>query len=168
MGSIGPSAIQPGPCAQRLPFIPLPEVTSWKFCNARKGDTRLVPVPDYTVGVLKLPNQAPRVSGESLQTCVSWRCPDGTQHLFCWPILAVSGQSLASNGPVVDSRDMNLVFGHTEATHNKLFISNPTKYTVEPSWSLVVVWPPFELLHRALTTIVFTQYCSMRPLAKAS
>ncbi|GFV46434.1 hypothetical protein TNCV_3233231 [Trichonephila clavipes] len=29
MGSIGPSAIQPGPCAQRLPFIPLPVVTSW-------------------------------------------------------------------------------------------------------------------------------------------
>ncbi|GFU78112.1 hypothetical protein TNCV_3284381 [Trichonephila clavipes] len=28
-GSIGPSAIQPGPCAQRLPFIPLSEVTSW-------------------------------------------------------------------------------------------------------------------------------------------
>ncbi|GFV82157.1 uncharacterized protein TNCV_2790551 [Trichonephila clavipes] len=29
MGSFGPSAIQPGPCAQRLLFIPLPEVTSW-------------------------------------------------------------------------------------------------------------------------------------------
>ncbi|GFU63579.1 hypothetical protein TNCV_4256201 [Trichonephila clavipes] len=25
----------------------------------------------------------------------------------------------ASNGPVVDSRDLNLVFGHTEATSNK-------------------------------------------------
>ncbi|GFU25814.1 hypothetical protein TNCV_5103741 [Trichonephila clavipes] len=76
------------------------------------------------VDAVKLPNQAPRVSGESLQTCVAWRCPDGTQHLFCWPILAVSGQSLALNGPVVYSRDLNLVFGHTEATHNKFFFSS--------------------------------------------
>ncbi|GFY01716.1 hypothetical protein TNCV_1467081 [Trichonephila clavipes] len=68
---------------------------------------------------LKRSNQAPKVSGESLQTCVPWHCPDGTQHFFCWPILAVSGQSLASNGPVVDSRGLNLVFGHTKATHNK-------------------------------------------------
>ncbi|GFT29648.1 hypothetical protein TNCV_4890801 [Trichonephila clavipes] len=113
------------------------------------------------VDALKLPHHASRVSGESLQTWVAWRCPDGTQHLFCWPILAVSGQSLASNGPVVDSRDLNLVFGHMEATHNKLFLSSPTKYTVEPSWPLVLVWPPFELLHCALTTIVFTQYCRM-------
>ncbi|GFT12725.1 hypothetical protein TNCV_5094751 [Trichonephila clavipes] len=83
------------------------------------------------VEALKLPNQAPKVSGESLQMCVAWRCPDGTQHLFCWPILAVSGQSLASNGLAVRSRDLNLVFGHTEATHSKLFLSNTTKFTVE-------------------------------------
>ncbi|GFX83673.1 hypothetical protein TNCV_349371 [Trichonephila clavipes] len=57
--------------------------------------------------------------GESLQKCVVWHCPDGTQLLFCWPILVVSGQSLASNGPVVDSRYLNLVFGHVEATPNK-------------------------------------------------
>ncbi|GFY04341.1 hypothetical protein TNCV_4414291 [Trichonephila clavipes] len=81
----------------------------------------------------KLLNQPPRVSGESLQTGVVWGCPDGTQHLFCWPIVAVSGQSLASNSPVVDSRDLNLVFGLTLATHNKLFFSSPTKYTEEPS-----------------------------------
>ncbi|GFV64629.1 hypothetical protein TNCV_850781 [Trichonephila clavipes] len=85
----------------------------------KKGGNRLVPGPDYMVDALKLPNQAPRVSGESLQTYMAWRCPDGTQHLFCWPILAVSGQSLASNGPVVDSRNLNLVFGNTGATHNK-------------------------------------------------
>ncbi|GFV84280.1 DUF4817 domain-containing protein [Trichonephila clavipes] len=54
---------------------------------------------------LKLPNQAPRGSGESLQKCVAWRCPDETQLLFCWPILAVSGRSLASYGPVVDRSD---------------------------------------------------------------
>ncbi|GFS69851.1 hypothetical protein TNCV_3101591 [Trichonephila clavipes] len=71
------------------------------------------------VDALKLPNQASRGSGESLQKCVTWRCPEGTQRLFCWPILAISGQSLASNGPVVDSRDLNLVFGHAEATPNK-------------------------------------------------
>ncbi|GFT47412.1 hypothetical protein TNCV_3749711 [Trichonephila clavipes] len=71
------------------------------------------------VDALKLPNQAPRGSGKSLQKCVAWRCPDGTQHLFCWPILAISGQSLASNSPVVDSRDLNLVSGHAEATPTK-------------------------------------------------
>ncbi|GFT92949.1 hypothetical protein TNCV_740921 [Trichonephila clavipes] len=74
--------------------------------------------------------------------------------------VAVFGQSLASNGPVVDSRYLNLVFGSTEATHNKLFLSSPTKFT-EPSWMLVLVWPPFELLRRALTTIVLAQYCCM-------
>ncbi|GFW54814.1 hypothetical protein TNCV_2654541 [Trichonephila clavipes] len=100
------------------------------------------------VDALKLPNQAPKVSGESIQTCVAWRCLDGTQ-LFCWPILAVFNRSLASNGPVIDSRNLNLVFGHTEATHNKLFLSSPTKYTVEPSWPLVLAWPPFELFHSA-------------------
>ncbi|GFT53238.1 hypothetical protein TNCV_4233341 [Trichonephila clavipes] len=63
----------------------------------------------------------------------AWRYPGGTQFLFCWQILAVSGQPLASNGPVVDSRDMHLVFGHTEATHNKLFLSSHSKYTLESS-----------------------------------
>ncbi|GFV94836.1 hypothetical protein TNCV_1028341 [Trichonephila clavipes] len=126
-----------------------------------KGGNSLVLRPDYMVDALKFPNQAPRFSGDSIQTCVAWRCPDGTQHLFCWPILAVSSQSLASNCPVVDSRDLNLVFGHTEATLNKLFLSSPIKYTIEPSWSLVLVWPPIALLHRSLTTIVFTQHCRM-------
>ncbi|GFW98803.1 hypothetical protein TNCV_2837641 [Trichonephila clavipes] len=81
-----------------------------------KGGNRLVPGLDYMVDALKLPKQ---VSGESLQTCVAWRCYGRTQHFFWWPILAVSGQFLASNGPVVDSRDLNLVFGHAEATPNK-------------------------------------------------
>ncbi|GFV86988.1 hypothetical protein TNCV_2199391 [Trichonephila clavipes] len=90
---------------------------------------------------LKLPNQDSRDSEESLQTCVAGHCPDETQHNFCWPILALSGQSLASNGLVVDRRYLNLVFGHTEVTHNKLFLSCPTKYTVEPSWPLVLAWP---------------------------
>ncbi|GFS98961.1 hypothetical protein TNCV_3896511 [Trichonephila clavipes] len=84
-----------------------------------KGGNRLVSGPDLMVDALKLPNQATRVSGESLQTCLAWRCPDGTQYFFCWSILAVSGKSLVSKGPVVDSRDLNLVFGHTEVTHNK-------------------------------------------------
>ncbi|GFY24907.1 hypothetical protein TNCV_2690981 [Trichonephila clavipes] len=101
-----------------------------------KGGNHLVLGLGYMVDVLKFPNQAPRVSGESLQTCVAWNWPDGTQHLFCWPILAVSGQSLASNGSVANSRDMNLVFGHPEATHNKLFLSSPTKYAVHLSGHL--------------------------------
>ncbi|GFV17435.1 hypothetical protein TNCV_2901471 [Trichonephila clavipes] len=53
-----------------------------------------VPDPDYIVDALKLPKQAPGVSGDLIQTCVVWRCPDGTQHLFCWQILAVSVQLL--------------------------------------------------------------------------
>ncbi|GFU62876.1 hypothetical protein TNCV_3520131 [Trichonephila clavipes] len=61
-----------------------------------KGGNRLVPGPDYMVDALRLPNQAPRVSGESIQTCVTGRSPDGTQHLFGWPILAVSGQSVTN------------------------------------------------------------------------
>ncbi|GFU07434.1 hypothetical protein TNCV_2203771 [Trichonephila clavipes] len=85
----------------------------------KKGGNHLVPGADYMVDALKLPNQAPRVSGESLQKSLAWRCPDGTQHLLCWRILAISSQSLASNGPVIDSRYLNLVFYHTEATPNK-------------------------------------------------
>ncbi|GFS58589.1 hypothetical protein TNCV_111891 [Trichonephila clavipes] len=133
---------------------------SGRFKIREKGGNRLVPGPDYIVDALKLLIQAPRVSGESLQTCGSWRCPDGTQH-FCWPILAISSQSLASNSSVDDSRYLNLMFGHTETTHNKLFLSSPTKYTIKPSWLLVLVWPPFELFHRTFTTIVFAQYCRM-------
>ncbi|GFW39200.1 hypothetical protein TNCV_1831901 [Trichonephila clavipes] len=84
-----------------------------------KGGNRLVPGSDYMVDSIQLPNQAPRVSGESLQERVAWRCPDGKQPLFCWSILAVSGQLLALNGPVDDSRDLNLVIGPTEATNDK-------------------------------------------------
>ncbi|GFT03708.1 hypothetical protein TNCV_1102501, partial [Trichonephila clavipes] len=63
---------------------------SESFAIREKGGNRLVPGPDYMVDALKLSNQAPRTSGESIQTYVDWRCPDGTQHLFCWLILAVS------------------------------------------------------------------------------
>ncbi|GFU80071.1 hypothetical protein TNCV_579511 [Trichonephila clavipes] len=105
-----------------------------------KKANRLVSGLDYMVDALKLPNQAPRVPRESIQTCVAWRCPGGTRHLFYWRILAISCQSLASNGPAVDSRYLNLVFGHRKATQNKLFLSSsPAKYTVESSWPLVLV-----------------------------
>ncbi|GFX30181.1 hypothetical protein TNCV_1962881 [Trichonephila clavipes] len=83
-----------------------------------KDVNHLVPGPSIPVDAIKRLNQAPRVSGESLQMCVAWRC-HGKKHLFCWSILPISGQSLASNGPVADSRDLNLVFGPTEATNNK-------------------------------------------------
>ncbi|GFU34355.1 hypothetical protein TNCV_1991451 [Trichonephila clavipes] len=127
----------------------------------KKGDNHLVLGPDYMIDALKLHNQTPRGYGELLQKYVFWRCPDGTQQLFCWSILAICGQSLALNSPVVNNRYMNLVFGHAEATLNKRFLSSPTKYTVESSWPLVLVWSQIELLHRTLTTIVFTQYCRM-------
>ncbi|GFY11671.1 hypothetical protein TNCV_4231401 [Trichonephila clavipes] len=64
---------------------------SGSFAMREKGDHRLVPGPDFMVDALKLPNQDLRDSGESLQKSVAWRCPDGTRHLFCWPILVVSG-----------------------------------------------------------------------------
>ncbi|GFX75548.1 hypothetical protein TNCV_4714551 [Trichonephila clavipes] len=92
------------------------------------------------VDALKLPKQAPRISSKSLQTCVAWRCPDGTQHLFCCPKFWPRFWSIvSSNGPVVDSRYPNLVFGHTKATHNKLFLSSLAKCTVEPSRPLVLI-----------------------------
>ncbi|GFT66167.1 hypothetical protein TNCV_650191 [Trichonephila clavipes] len=53
------------------------------FAKREKGGNRLVSGPKFMVDALKLPNQAPRGSGESLQKSVAWRCPDGTQHLFC-------------------------------------------------------------------------------------
>ncbi|GFU41108.1 hypothetical protein TNCV_1058401 [Trichonephila clavipes] len=84
-----------------------------------KCGNHLVPSPDYLVTALKLPNKVPRGSVESLQKCMAWFCPDGTQQLFCWTIMSISGQLLTSNGPVVDSRDQNLVFGHAETTSNK-------------------------------------------------
>ncbi|GFX54413.1 hypothetical protein TNCV_3825121 [Trichonephila clavipes] len=102
-----------------------------------KGIIHLVPDTYYAVDALKPPNQASRVSGESLQTCMNKPCLDGVQHLFCWPILVLSVQTLASNCPVIDSRNLNLVFGYTEVNHYKGFVSNSTKYTVEPSWSFV-------------------------------
>ncbi|GFT55291.1 hypothetical protein TNCV_4611591 [Trichonephila clavipes] len=132
-----------------------PPLAFGSFVMREKGGNCLVPSPNYMVDALKLPNQAPRVSGESLQICMAGHCPDGTQHLFCWLILAIFGQSLALNGPIVDRRYLNSVFGHTEVTHNKLSLSSSTKYIVEPFWPLALVLPPFELLHRALTTIVF-------------
>ncbi|GFV84851.1 hypothetical protein TNCV_4298331 [Trichonephila clavipes] len=72
-----------------------------------KVGNRLVSGSDYMVDALKLLNQTSRASGKSIQTCVAWSCPDGTQFLFFGPIQAVSGQSLCPNDPVVDSRDLN-------------------------------------------------------------
>ncbi|GFX18830.1 hypothetical protein TNCV_4143511 [Trichonephila clavipes] len=64
----------------------------------------------------------PRDYGELLWKYVFWCSPYGTQHLFCWLILVISGQSLTSNGPVIDNRDLNLVFGHAEATPLKMIL----------------------------------------------
>ncbi|GFW89239.1 hypothetical protein TNCV_2686721 [Trichonephila clavipes] len=101
-------------------FIMTLSEKSWLLLEVLQCQKKVVIAgPDYMVDALKLPNEASRGSGESLQKCVAWRCPDGTQHLFCWQILAISGQSLASNNPVVDSRDLNLVFYHAETTFNK-------------------------------------------------
>ncbi|GFW25597.1 hypothetical protein TNCV_1308581 [Trichonephila clavipes] len=76
----------------KLPQQLLDNVVQRSFAMREKGGNHLVPGPGYMVDALKFPNQASRVSGESLQTVVAWRCLNGTQHLFCWPILAFSGQ----------------------------------------------------------------------------
>ncbi|GFU22251.1 hypothetical protein TNCV_4855971 [Trichonephila clavipes] len=123
-----------------------------------EGRNHLVPGPDFLVHALKLPNLASRVYGESLQKRVAWCCPGSPTPLLLANSDHFRSIVLASNGPVVDSRNQNLVFGHAEATPNKLFLSNPTKYTVELSWPLLLVCPSFELLHRHLTTIIFAQY----------
>ncbi|GFT42563.1 hypothetical protein TNCV_1788011 [Trichonephila clavipes] len=60
-----------------------PHLYNGSFAMREKGSSRLVPGRDYIVDALKLPNQVPRGSDESLQKCVAWRCPDGTQLLFC-------------------------------------------------------------------------------------
>ncbi|GFX37849.1 hypothetical protein TNCV_1823061 [Trichonephila clavipes] len=70
------------------------------------------------VDALKLLNQAPRVSGESLQTCVAWRCPGETQHFSSWPVLTISSKLLASNGPAVDRRDLNLFSVWPNGSHS--------------------------------------------------
>ncbi|GFV48348.1 hypothetical protein TNCV_2479131 [Trichonephila clavipes] len=101
-----------------------------------KGGNRLVPSLDYMMDALKFFNQAPRGFGEPLQNCVVWRCPNRTQQLFCWPILAVSGQSLASNGTVVDSRYLNLfrVWSYGSNSHQ---IHSSTFLDVSPGLATV-------------------------------
>ncbi|GFV51699.1 hypothetical protein TNCV_1320551 [Trichonephila clavipes] len=53
-------------------------VTGGSFAMREKGGDHLVPGPDCMVDTLKLLKQALKISGETLQTCVVWRCPDGT------------------------------------------------------------------------------------------
>ncbi|GFV28024.1 hypothetical protein TNCV_187001 [Trichonephila clavipes] len=107
---------------------------SRSFAMEEKGDNRLVPDPDYVVDAVKLPNQAPRASGESLQTFVDWHCPDGTQHLFCCLAVAMvtslspsggrgwpSGQGLKNilhSGDLYDSTEA-VLYLKTERTLNK-------------------------------------------------
>ncbi|GFX02716.1 hypothetical protein TNCV_2011601 [Trichonephila clavipes] len=92
-----------------------------------KGGNRLVPGPDYMCGGWIKTFQ---LSSQNL-----WRVSIDVRGLALsrWNttplLLANSGQSLASNGSVVDSRYLNLMFDPTKATHNKLFLSTPTVYT---------------------------------------
>ncbi|GFS74052.1 transposable element Tcb1 transposase [Trichonephila clavipes] len=79
----------------KLPQQLLDNVVQRSFAMREKDGNRLAPDQNYMVDALKLPNQAPRGSSESLQKCVAGSCPDRTQLLFCWPIVTVSGESLA-------------------------------------------------------------------------
>ncbi|GFT67124.1 uncharacterized protein TNCV_782831 [Trichonephila clavipes] len=126
------------------------------FAMREKEGNRLVPGPAYMVDALNFPNKLPGFLTSQYRHV--WPGVVLMEYNTCWQLLDVSSQSLASNGPVVDNRDLNLVFRHTKVTHNKLFLSSPTKCAVERSWLLVLLWPPFELLHHSLTTIVFAQY----------
>lgn len=77
-------------------------------------------VPDYMMDALKLSIHAPKIpSDESLQMCEAYHFPDETQRLFSMPIRIVFDLLLASNDSDDDTRDLNLVFDRTEATHNK-------------------------------------------------
>ncbi|GFV33909.1 hypothetical protein TNCV_1082051 [Trichonephila clavipes] len=69
-----------------LPFVAF-SLSLRSFEMREKGGNILVPGPDYMVNAIKLPNKAPRGSGESLQKYVTRRCTDGTQLLFCWSFL---------------------------------------------------------------------------------
>ncbi|GFU98402.1 hypothetical protein TNCV_3652331 [Trichonephila clavipes] len=64
-----------------VPYLETPACcsSSWTGSSAmpEKDGNHLVPGPDYMVDALKLSNQAPRVSEESKQMCLSWRSPDG-------------------------------------------------------------------------------------------
>ncbi|GFU65962.1 transposable element Tcb1 transposase [Trichonephila clavipes] len=71
--------------------IPQDQIDNLILSMPRRCDNRLAPGLDCMMDTLKLPNEASRVSGESLQKCVVWRCSDETQRLFFWPILGVSG-----------------------------------------------------------------------------
>lgn len=71
----------------------------------------MMPRPDYMEDASKLLNLLEFLTSHCRRV---W--PDGTQHLSFWSILDVSGQSLASNCPIVNSRDPNLKFGHVNAT----------------------------------------------------
>ncbi|GFR33805.1 hypothetical protein TNCT_303881 [Trichonephila clavata] len=68
----------------------------------------------------------------SMDVCVTWCCPDGTQSLSLLPILAAFGELLASNGSIVSSMNPNLIFVYMGRTYNDLFLSSFTKCTVEP------------------------------------
>ncbi|GFX93330.1 hypothetical protein TNCV_151361 [Trichonephila clavipes] len=57
--------------ASLLSLTLLAQVSRGTFAMREKGGNRLVPDPDYMVDALKLPNQSPRVSDESLQTCMA-------------------------------------------------------------------------------------------------
>lgn len=77
------------------------------FANQEKGGNR------YTVDALKLANPASRVFDECVWSCKVWKI-----YLFCWIILAISDQSLTSNGSIADSNALILALGHKEATYN--------------------------------------------------
>ncbi|GIZ02780.1 hypothetical protein CEXT_19481 [Caerostris extrusa] len=70
----------------------------WEGCRAVGRYSRCIKTSQLSSGV----------SGESLWMCAAWYCPDGTQHLSYWPILAVSGQSLASNNLVIERSEFSV------------------------------------------------------------
>ncbi|GFT48154.1 hypothetical protein NPIL_400571 [Nephila pilipes] len=68
-----------------------------------------------------------------------------------WPFF---GQSLASKSLVVDSRDLNLVFGHMEATHNNdSFLVPPNAQQNLPGRSTGYI------------TLFLTRSCRMWPIS---
>ena len=136
------------------------------FTNAWKGDSRLVPGPDYTTSAIEPPIQALAASLASLKSYVAWRCHDRAQHIFYRSTPTGSGHLLASIWWVDNSRGPNWVFGLTGVAHSEQVFPIPTKHPAKPKWPLISAWQTFGPVHRDWIMIIYGCLYSMWPLLR--
>ena len=84
----------------------------------------------YTVGALKLPNQALSIFDRSSKKCVVRRCHDGRQHLSYYSIRAVFFQLPGVISLVVHSRVENQSSDQLEVAHGGRFPASPTTHDI--------------------------------------